>query len=160
MTGKLTLQSAEGIARNVVAALEPHCERIEVAGSIRRRRPMVNDIDLVLVRKDWWELNKVVSRLGRVEQSGQKLTRLILNGGVQLDLYYATPVTFPTLLLVRTGSKENNVRLCSLAKKQGWQLCASGEGLFNERAERLAGDSEESIYQALGLRYQKPEERN
>jgi len=41
----------------------------------------------------------------------------------------------------------------------GWHLAASGEGLFNEKGERVAGDTEESIYEALGLAYQRPEER-
>ncbi|GAI94863.1 unnamed protein product, partial [marine sediment metagenome] len=43
---------------------------------------------------------------------------------------------------------------------RAWRLFADGSGLFNERGERIAGDSEESIYQALGLRYQEPWERN
>ena len=159
MSGTIALKKAQELAGDIVKALDPWCESIEVAGSIRRRKPTVNDIDIVLVPKDWWELNKVVSRLGKVERSGEKMTRLILNGGVHLDIYYATPAKFATLFLIRTGSKENNIRLCSLAKKQGWRLFASGEGLFNERAERIAGDSEESIYKALGIAYQEPWER-
>ncbi|MBA7716801.1 hypothetical protein ES703_125879 [subsurface metagenome] len=98
-------------------------------------------------------------RLGKVSMSGMKLARVTMDGGTQLDVYYATPETFATLLLIRTGSKDNNIRLCTLAKKKAWRLFADGSGLFNERGERIAGDSEESIYEALGLRYQLPEER-
>ncbi len=78
---------------------------------------------------------------------------------ITLDVYYATPETWATLLLIRTGSKENNIRLATLANKRGWRLAASGDGLFNEKGERIAGDSEESIYETLGLRYQEPWER-
>jgi len=78
---------------------------------------------------------------------------------IPLDIYFATPETFATLLLIRTGSVESNIRLAARAKKRGWRLAASGGGLFNERGERIAGDSEESIYQALGLPWQRPEER-
>ncbi|MBA7714607.1 hypothetical protein ES703_123634 [subsurface metagenome] len=45
------------------------------------------------------------------------------------------------------------------AKIRGWRLAASGDGLFNEKGERIAGDTEESIYKALGLPYQPPERR-
>ncbi len=50
-------------------------------------------------------------------------------------------------------------RLCSRAKDMGWHLAASGDGLFNENGQRIAGDTEISIYNALGLPYQRPEER-
>ena len=155
----MELKKAQALASEIKALLEPHCEKLTVAGSIRRQRPEVRDIDIVLVAKDWWEVNSLLMRLGKVRMSGRKLARVTMDGGVQLDIYYATPETFATLLLIRTGSKENNVRLCSLAKKRGWRLCADGSGLFDERGQRIAGDSEESIYEALGLRYQVPEER-
>jgi len=46
-----------------------------------------------------------------------------------------------------------------LARRRGWHLAAGGRGLFNERGERIAGDSERSIYEALELEYQEPWER-
>jgi len=156
----MELEKAQKIANEIKALLEPHCWEVEIAGSIRRQRPWVNDIDIVLVPRDRWAVDSVLMRLGKIKMSGLKLTRITMDGGVQLDIYYASPETFATLLLIRTGSKENNSRLCTLAKKRGWHLAASGEGLFNERGEQVAGDSEESIYQALGLTYQEPWERN
>lgn len=159
MSGKIALKRAQELACHILKSLEPSCERVEIAGSVRRRKPAINDIDIVLVPRDWWELNKVVSRLGQVERSGQKLTRLVLNGGIRVDLYYATPETFATLFLIRTGSRENNIRLYALAKKEGWHLSANGDGLFNEHGERIAGDSERSIYDALGIPWQEAWER-
>lgn len=147
------------MASEIVKILEPYCERIQVVGSIRRQRPVVNDIDLVLVPGDRGELDQAIMRLGKVSMSGRKISRVTMDGNVQVDIYHATPETFAALLLIRTGSKENNIRLCSLAKKQGWRLFANGEGLFNERSERISGDSEESIYKALGIAYQEPWER-
>jgi len=157
----MKLENAKKIADVVIKRLSPYCQKIEVAGSIRRRKAIVHDIDIVLIPSDPWNLEGEMLALARPFQpkmSGEKLKRFDYNGA-QVDLYYATAETWATLLLIRTGSKENNIRLCSRAKELGWHLAASGDGLFNEKGERIAGDSEESIYGALGLPYQRPEER-
>jgi len=155
---KIALERAERIAEGVVGGLEQYCEQIEVAGSIRRKKPQVNDIDLVLVPRDRDALDHRLTQLGKLKMSGLKIGRVQMEE-ITLDVYYATPETWATLLLIRTGSKENNIRLCTVAKKKGWHLAASGDGLFNEKGERIAGDTEESIYEALGLLYQEPWER-
>ncbi len=155
----MELKRAKAIATEVIKCLAPYCQRIEVAGSIRRRKPMCKDIDFVLIPSDPWNLSHEVMGLGPCSLKGDKLKRVTYNG-IQVDLYHATPETWATLLLIRTGSAENNIRLATLAKKRGWRLAASGDGLFNEKGQRIAGDTEESIYVALGLRYQEPWERN
>ena len=154
----MELERAQKIADEVVKRLSPYCWRIEVAGSIRRRKPSPRDIDIVLTPSDLWNLTHEIAGLGPARLMGSKLKRVLYNG-VQIDLYFADEETWATLLLIRTGSKENNIRLATLAKKRGWHLAASGDGLFNKRGERIAGDSEESIYEALGVTYQKPEGR-
>ncbi|GAI60760.1 unnamed protein product, partial [marine sediment metagenome] len=145
-------------ADTVVKALEPYCDRVEVAGSIRRRRPVVRDIDLVLVARDRQNLDSALMKMGNYKMSGMKIARVELDS-IPLDIYFTTPETFATLLLIRTGSVESNIRLATLAKKKEWRLAASGGGLFNEKGERIAGDTEESIYEALGVPYREPEER-
>lgn len=156
----MELERAQKIAREVIKRLSPYCarERIEVVGSVRRKKPSVKDIDIVLIPSDLWNLHHEIKGMGQVRMSGNKIMRVMV-GSVQVDIYFATPETWATLLLIRTGSAENNIRLCSLAKKKGWHLAASGDGLFNEKGERIAGDSEESIYEALGLLYREPWER-
>ena len=154
----MELERAKKIASEVVKRLSPYCQKIEVAGSIRRKKPTVNDIDLILIPSDLWGFNAELKKLGQVKMSGQKIIRVMM-GGIQLDIYVASADTWATLLLVRTGSEGNNIRLASKAKKQGWHLAASGDGLFNENGERIAGDTEYSIYKALGLKWQLPEER-
>lgn len=136
-----------------------------VAGSIRRQRPIVHDIDLVFDCSPA-SCSKPIHRwLVRIQTEDMQILRwgpklaAITYHGVPIDLYFSTPETFHTLLLIRTGSKESNIRLCSIAKARGWKLHASGEGLFNERGERIAGDSERSIYDALGVPWQEPWER-
>jgi len=154
----MELERAQKIAEEVVKRLSPYCQRIEVAGSIRRGKPVVKDIDMVLIPDDREAVDRTLMQLGMVKMSGLKITRVV-GEDISLDIYYATPETWATLLLIRTGSTENNIRLATLAKNKAWHLAASGDGLFNERGERIAGDTEESIYEALGIPYQPPEAR-
>lgn len=161
----MELERAQKIADEVVKRLAPYCSRIEVAGSIRRKKPLVKDIDLVLIPSDPWNLDYEIRGLQMTSFSrpaapahGEKLKRISYNG-IQVDIYHASEETWATLLLIRTGSAENNIRLATLAKKKDWHLAASGNGLFDETGRRIAGDTEQSIYQALELPYQEPEER-
>ncbi len=154
----MELERAQKIASEVVKRLSPYCQRIEVAGSIRRKAPNPKDIDLVLIPSDLWNLQHEIMGLGQVRMSGMKILRVMV-GIVQVDIYVASEESWATLLLIRTGSTENNIRLATLAKKRGWHLAASGDGLFDENGQRIAGDSEESIYSALCLPYQEPWER-
>jgi len=154
----LELQRAQSIADSVVKRLRPYCTKIEVAGSVRRGRPFVNDIDIVLIPKDPWNLRYEIARLGPIKLRGDKIQRVI-HDGIQVDIYLADQKTWATLLLIRTGSKNSNIRLTTLAKRKGWKLHASGSGLFDENGQRIAGDSEESIFEALGIPYQRPERR-
>ena len=154
----MELDQAQKIADEVVKRLSPFCKRIEVAGSIRRKKPLVRDIDLIIILSDPWNLHQAIMSLGQVTHQGGKIQRVLFNG-IQIDIYFATTETWATLLLIRTGSKENNIRLCTHAKNMGWHLSASGDGLFDKSGNRIAGDTEESIFKALGLPYQNPEDR-
>jgi DNA polymerase/3'-5' exonuclease PolX len=156
-------EEAKAIAERVKTTLAPYCERIETAGSIRRAKPVVNDIDMVLIEKPEAVLlmtNPLFS-MGLAKPNGPDMKRLYLpEDNITVDIYIATPDSWATLLLIRTGSKENNIRLCSLARTKGWHLKADGDGLLDEEGNRIAGDSEESIYAALGTDYQHPSQRN
>jgi len=160
----MRLEEATTIAEKVKETLSPYCEKLEIAGSVRRRKPTVNDIDIVVIEKPrvMLVLSSLIASMGRITLNGDKIKRLWYGdkqSGIAIDLYLATPATWATLLLIRTGSKENNIRLASLAKRQGWHLKANGDGLFNDEGERIAGETEESIYKALGIPYQEPQER-
>ncbi|MFH0809822.1 MAG: hypothetical protein V2A77_05070 [Pseudomonadota bacterium] len=160
--GKISLERAKNIADTIVARLKPYCARIEIAGSIRRRRPLVNDIDIVLVPSDPWNMKHELMAVGQLTMGGSKIMRLVVPsqvGPLQVDIYIAMPETWATLLLIRTGSAANNIRLCTRAKEKGWHLAASGDGLFDEKGVRIAGDTEVSIYNALGEKWQEPTER-
>jgi DNA polymerase (family 10) len=153
-----TIQKAKELSDEIVKRLEPYCQKIQVAGSIRREKPTVHDIDIVLIADDLECVCKELAGLGELRKDGQKIKCLEYKD-VSVDLYFATPQTWATLLLIRTGSKENNIRLCARAKTLGMHLAASGDGLFDQESVRIAGDTEESIFQELGLPYKEPQYR-
>lgn len=164
----MELKQAQQIAEGVKNKLSPFCLRLEVAGSIRRERPFVNDIDLVVIPSDQGQFIGTLQSLGKITMGGQKLIRCQMPG-ITLDVYIATPETWATLLLIRTGSKVHNIRLCTLAKTKGMVLHADGSGLYRSitrtslfgsyAAEERVADTEASIFEALGLKYREPEER-
>ena len=166
----MDLKQANDIAQYVKAMLSPFCEKVEIAGSIRRRRPFPHDVDIVAIPANQGQFITTLQGLGKIKVGGQKLIRCQLPQ-CSLDVYVASPETWATLLLIRTGSKASNIRLCSLAKSRNMTLHADGSGLFKWGArtiygpeaegedERIAGDTERSIFEALGLDWKKPEDR-
>jgi len=159
----MRLEQARQIANNIKKILTPYCDRIEIAGSIRRGKPIVHDIDIVLIEKPESALiiPSLLATIGAITLNGSKIKRLHYgDADINIDIYTATPASWSTLLLIRTGSKENNIRLATIAKRKGWQLKANGDGLFNNHGDRITGDTEESIYQVLDIPYQEPHDRH
>lgn len=154
----MNLQSAQELAREVVAILQSHCSRIEVAGSIRRRKPWPRDIDIILIPRNQGALAVALQGLGHPVKAGDKIVTRVYKG-VQVDIYIASPETWACLLLIRTGSKEHNVQLTTRARERRWHLYANGRGLVDHLNNRLAGDTEESFFEALGLPFKQPWER-
>ena len=159
----MELEKAKQIAAQVVEKLHPYCERITVAGSIRRQKPFVHDIDLVVIPNSPGQFIAALQSLGAITMGGSKLIRC-QHPEIMLDVYIAEPSTWATLLLIRTGSAKHNIMLCSKAKVQGMKLHADGSGLFKvetcatgtPREDRIAGDTEQSIFEALGIPYKEP----
>jgi DNA polymerase (family 10) len=167
----MELMRAKIIADEIIKKIAPYCERVEIAGSIRRHRPFVHDVDLVVIPGNQGKFLMAMQELGKIKSGAGKLINLVVANGVSVDIYIATPETWATLLLIRTGSKESNVRLCSLARQKGMKLHADGRGLEkclagqgyeldNSTTSKIICDTEESIFQTLGLPYLPPEKRN
>ena len=163
----MKLLEATLIANELVNKLRPYCDRIEVAGSIRRGRREVKDIDIVAIPNEekltaggYFGRRHLVSAIAtsNMERNGQ-LIAAFLYKDAPVDIYWTTPETWGTLLLIRTGSKQHNIKLCTLAKSRGWHLAAGGDGLFDAYKRRIAGNGEEGIFKALGLPFIPPGER-
>ena len=166
---EIPLSKAEAMAKAALEFFNPFVDRIEIAGSIRRRRPICHDVDLVCLVgvAKLFAFNGAISRFaagGQVRLNGTSIQR-VTKDGISYDFYITDdPARFATLLLIRTGSARHNVFLCSRAKDRGMKLHANGDGLFKlaplaGQDERVGGDTEESIFAALGLSYLPPEKR-
>jgi DNA polymerase/3'-5' exonuclease PolX len=161
---ELDLKETERIAAQVKAAVETLCDRIEVAGSIRRQKSKVHDIDFVVVTKtdaEWQKINEKLKHLkAKPNCSGNSVIKAFLpcpNGLFQVDFYRAKPSNFGIHMLVRTGSAEHNVWLAGLAISKGMRIKYS-EGLIKDN-NVIAGETEKGVFEALGLSCPLPSER-
>jgi DNA polymerase (family 10) len=161
---ELDLETAQQLAGEIKAAVEHLCEKIEVAGSIRRQKPKVHDVDFVVVAKsdaDWQRINEALKRLkAKPNCSGNQTIKAYIpcRGGIfQVDFYRAKPSTFGIHLLIRTGSADHNMWLAGCAISKGMRLKYS-EGLIKDAAS-IAGEDEKGVFGALGLPFPPPTER-
>jgi DNA polymerase (family 10) len=161
---ELSLSEAEKIANQIKTAVDIHCERLEVAGSIRRKKPLVHDIDFVALAKNDAEWKKISEKLKRMKAkpgcAGSSIIKAYLpcpNGLFRVDIYRAKPSTFGVHLLIRTGSAEHNMWLAGYAISKGMRLKYS-EGLIREGVP-VAGADEIGVFAALGLPCPAPSQR-
>ncbi len=135
--------------------------RIEPAGSARRRKETVGDLDiLVLSTRPEEVVERFVSmpRVSRVISQGTTRSTVIIGANLQVDLRVIPPKSYGSALQYFTGSKAHNIKLRTIAVKKGYKL--NEYGLFDRKTgERIAGETEESIYKALGLEWIEPELR-
>lgn len=153
-------------AQDTVAAL---ARRVEIAGSLRRYRPQVGDIDLVVELDDAnpWARQQISAALGALgwmpTREGEHIASYAIPGRViepALDLYFATAETWGITLLVRTGSAAHNVKLARHAQRLlPARRLAVSRGILDSEGEVVASRSEDECFRALGLRYLDPELR-
>ena len=153
---ELDLEEAQRTAAEVKAAVEAQCELIEVAGSIRRQKSKVHDIDFVVVAKsdaEWQKINEKLKQLkAKPNCSGNSVIKAFVpcqDGLFQVDFYRAKPSTFGIHLLVRTGSADHNMWLAGHAFSKGMRLKYS-EGLIKDGVA-IAGETEHGVFEVLGL---------
>jgi DNA polymerase/3'-5' exonuclease PolX len=186
----MKLKDAEAIAQDLLIGngeIASHFSKYTICGSIRRRKEEVNDIDIVAIEKpqSQYEFGEptIGQRINLLDPAGysesQKLgnhraARFLSGGsikrfqykGAMIDLYLADEKTYETLVLIRTGSKDHNVRLTTLAMGRGWKLFASGQGLCRVgRTQRdmileVIDSTENGILMKLLGRVPRQEDRN
>ncbi len=157
----LDLAKAKLLASQMSDQIKSLCVRLEVVGSIRRQKALVGDIDFVVEATDsnWAKITSCFKK-SNVICAGNQLIKVNypVDGALfQADFYRAYENNFGIQQLIRTGSAEHNTWLASLALSKGYRLKYS-EGLLKD-GQILAGKTEESVFEALGLPCPKPEER-
>jgi len=160
---RLLLNEAEAQATAVVAYLEAGggIAQIEVAGSYRRRRETIGDLDIVVtsVGKDSAKVMDRFVTYGEVAEvisKGETRATVKLRGGLQMDLRAVEPDAYGAALVYFTGSKAHNIELRKIAQEQSYKL--NEYGLF-KGTRRAAGKTEQDVYATLGLDWVPPELR-
>ena len=177
-TKQFKLEEARRVAEKVVEALTPFCQRIEIAGSIRRGRPFVGDIDIVLLPKDAFDRDRIEQRAAQNAarlKGGEQYVVYGMKNGMQLDLWFAhiawppeagmfgdtikpaEPANFGMLWLARTGSAMHNVHLAKVAKARGFHF--DPHAGLKQAGKVIASEEEADVFKALGLAYVEPERR-
>lgn len=132
---------------------------IEICGSLRRRKEVVKDIDILVTGKDHRSITDYFISLPEIEEvllKGETKTSCRLKSGIEADMRVVDRDAFPYAVMYFTGSKEHNVRLRGISKAKGLKL--NEYGLF-EAEVLIKCASEEEIYNILGLKYIPPELR-
>ena len=152
---KIPLNEAITIAEELKTYFLNHANKVEIVGSIRRKKEFVNDIDFVVIAKPFF-VNSLFNLNIKMRKLGKKLLEFAYKD-VQVDVYFANEENFEVIKLIRTGSANHNIKLCSLAKNKGMHLFADGQGLW--KGFEKVSDTEEGILKELLGEYIEPEMR-
>src|SRR4030066_446220 len=136
-------------------------KKLSIAGSIRRWKDTIKDIDILATSQDPKAVMNAFVRLPHVKDvllHGPTKSSVIIHEGLQVDLRVVEEDSFGAALAYFTGSKAHNIRLREMAVKSGLKI--NEYGIFREKDEKkLGGEKEEDIYRILGLPYIPPELR-
>ncbi|MEU9162863.1 DNA polymerase/3'-5' exonuclease PolX [Streptomyces sp. NPDC048424] len=158
--GRILVSAAMDVAEQLVAALSeiPGCVRCTYAGSLRRMRETIGDVDVLVAAgrpAPFMEALIALPQTAEVIAHGQKKTSVRTATGLQVDLRVLPPASWGAGLQYFTGSKAHNIRTRELAVRQGLKL--SEYGLFDaESGENLTSGTEEAVYARLGLPWIPP----
>lgn len=178
--GKIELEQASKIALEIAELIRPSTDRVEVAGSIRRKKSVVGDIEIVCIQNDREKLLKYLGEVGQTIKPGvpgaipwapkadSRYIRVRLNEGMNLDLFIARPENWGGLFMMRTGSGAGldgnpfNGFIPRIFKR--WKTM-SGGGRMTEAmptmptGEQLHVYEEQEFFDLLEMNFVPPEER-
>jgi DNA polymerase/3'-5' exonuclease PolX len=153
------------IADEVKALLEPHCERIAIAGSIRRQKPEVKDIEIVAIPKPY-DIGLFESGIATVVNRWQKVkgelpckyTQRILPQGIKLDLFFAEPGNWGLIYAIRTGSADYSHKVLATGwVKKGFK--SENGYLISSNGNKRMVPEESDLFNIIGIPYKEPKLR-
>lgn len=161
----MILYDALNIAERVLEELRPHCVRCEIAGSIRRKKAEVKDIEIVAIPKDY-QVGLFESGIATVVNKWQKVkgelpckyTQRILPEGIKLDLFFAEPENWGLIFAIRTGSADYSHKVLAAGwVKAGYQ---SRDGYLWHGRDKYNCREEKDLFDRIGVEWIKPELRS
>jgi DNA polymerase (family X) len=162
-SGRTPLGRVLPLAEDIIRKMKDTAavDRIEVAGSIRRRKETVKDIDILATSKHPEKVMEVFVKnphVRRILAEGPTKSSIISDDGIQVDLRVVDEDSFGAALQYFTGSKQHNIKLREMAVRAGLKI--NEYGVFREPGEKkIGGRQEEDVYKALKLAYIPPELR-
>ncbi|MDG0022999.1 DNA polymerase/3'-5' exonuclease PolX [Trinickia sp. Y13] len=158
---RFKLALAEQYAQPLMAYLSatPGADEVVAAGSFRRRAATVGDLDILVAAHDAAAAAAVMRRFVRYDEVAEVLSRgetrasVTLRNGMQVDLRVIAPASFGAALVYFTGSKAHNIAMRRIAQARGLKI--NEYGVFRKDT-RIAGETEESVYDAIGLPWIPP----
>lgn len=183
----MKLIQAENLANRIIETMQPFCQRVAIAGSIRRQKPEVKDIEVVAVPKlgqpkdlfcevlqnQLFVWAQQIESEGRIQwikpgtpeiipwpiqEQGRYWRGWLVKAGIKLDLFLATPETWGVIYLIRTGSAEFSQRMVG---KECWRTGYHFDDgkLFDPSGQFVPTPEEQDVFSALGVEWLEPEDR-
>ncbi|MBI2565170.1 DNA polymerase/3'-5' exonuclease PolX [Candidatus Woesearchaeota archaeon] len=158
---RMLLGNALPIARDIIKKLSllKEIKQIEVAGSVRRKKETVKDIDILVVSSNpklVMDFFTTMDDVSRILAKGQKKSSVVLKEGLNADVRVIDSKSFGAALQYFTGNKDHNIKLRQIAISKGYKL--NEYGLFKQN-KYVCGKTEEEIYKKLGVVHVPPEIR-
>lgn len=168
----MKLAEAKAVAEQVVQRLAPFVTRAEIAGSVRRKKEHVKDIEIVAVpvavpdglfgetRPGSEEIREVAATWGHIAKAGLKYIQVedVMGSGVTLDLFLVTaPASWGALYAIRTGPADFSQMLVTRLRGR-LHSCVAGR-VIGPLGEEVPTPTEESFFAACGVEWLAPEER-
>jgi DNA polymerase (family 10) len=159
--GRMNLGVAFPVAKRIAEALRQKTgsKKIEWAGSLRRMKENIGDIDILATGPDKEKIIQAFVRLPEVKEvlaSGETKASVIVEGGTQIDLRVVEEDSYGAALQYFTGSKGHNIHLRGIAKAKGIKI--NEYGVFKGE-KKIGGKEEKEVYRSLGMEWIEPELR-
>lgn len=172
----MELEKAKAIAEELKGLLKPACEIIEIAGSIRRQKPFVGDVELLCIPKFIDGVDQLDREIGalfiqgilgfRLNKIGSRVygpkNKLLIHKptGMAVDIFSTDKDCWVMSLIIRTGPKDLNIKLAKAAHRKGLHMLAYGPGFrVGDGPTVLTADSERGMFEYVDWAYLEPWER-
>lgn len=181
---KFPRAAALAAAKELCDAIKPHCERLIVAGSLRRRKEFVGDVEILFIpkfieKKDGLfdiivedcvagKLEELLARnvitkrrtiMGSETWGAKNKLAVHITSGIPVDFFTATPENWFNYLVCRTGGAENNIIIAAAAKVMGWHWNPYGPGFTDREGNTVPVTSELDVFRFTGQNWREPWER-